>query len=53
MIFTHRFFLTAVVAGLTALLVAAPVPEPGKWAAAALLAGGTAFARGRKRAKAA
>jgi len=32
---------------------AAPVPEPGTWAAAALLAGGAAFARRRKRAKAA
>ena len=32
---------------------AAPVPEPGTWAAAALLAGGAAFARWRKRAKAA
>jgi hypothetical protein len=29
----------------------APVPEPGTWAAAALLAGGAAFARWRKRAK--
>jgi len=28
-----------------------PVPEPGTWAAAALLAGGAAFARWRKRAK--
>lgn len=32
---------------------AAPVPEPGTWAAAALLAGGAAFARWRKRARAA
>lgn len=32
---------------------AAPVPEPGTWAAAALLAGGAAFVRWRKRAKAA
>lgn len=30
---------------------AAPVPEPGTWAAAALLAGGAAFVRWRKRAK--
>jgi hypothetical protein len=30
---------------------APPVPEPGTWAAAALLAGGAAFARWRKRAK--
>ena len=30
---------------------AAPIPEPGTWAAAALLAGGAAFARWRKRAK--
>jgi hypothetical protein len=30
---------------------AAPVPEPGTWAAAALLASGAAFARWRKRAK--
>ena len=30
---------------------AAPVPEPGTWAAAALLAGGAAFARWRQRAK--
>jgi hypothetical protein len=30
---------------------ATPVPEPGTWAAAALLAGGAAFARWRKRAK--
>ena len=29
----------------------APVPEPGTWAAAALLAGGAAFMRWRKRAK--
>jgi hypothetical protein len=29
----------------------APVPEPGTWAAAALLVGGAAFARWRKRAK--
>ena len=29
----------------------APIPEPGTWAAAALLAGGAAFARWRKRAK--
>jgi hypothetical protein len=28
---------------------AAPIPEPGTWAAAALLAGGAAFARWRKR----
>ena len=28
-----------------------PIPEPGTWAAAALLAGGAAFARWRKRAK--
>jgi hypothetical protein len=27
----------------------APIPEPGTWAAAALLAGGAAFARWRKR----
>ena len=32
---------------------AAPVPEPGTWAAAALLASGAAFMRWRKRAKAA
>jgi hypothetical protein len=30
-------------------LVGAPVPEPGTWAAAALLAGGAAFMRWRKR----
>ena len=30
---------------------AAPVPEPGTWAAAALLAGAAAFMRWRKRAK--
>jgi hypothetical protein len=29
----------------------APIPEPGTWAAAALLAGGAAFMRWRKRAK--
>ncbi len=28
---------------------AAPIPEPGTWAAAALLAGGAAFMRWRKR----
>ena len=32
---------------------AAPIPEPGTWAAAALLAGGAAFMRWRKRTKAA
>jgi len=31
---------------------AAPIPEPGTWAAAALLAAGAAFARWRKHAKA-
>ena len=29
-----------------------PIPEPGTWAAAALLAGGAAFMRWRKRARA-
>ena len=38
----------AILAGATAP-APAPVPEPGTWAAAALLAGGAAFARWRKR----
>ena len=35
--------------GVAILAGAEPIPEPGTWAAAALLAGGAAFARWRKR----
>ncbi|MBU3666300.1 MAG: hypothetical protein FGM15_10570 [Chthoniobacterales bacterium] len=48
--FGGTFSVTNVTGGLALLYTpSAPVPEPGTWAAAALLAGGVAFARWRKR----
>jgi len=50
-IFSGAYESTPNVAILAGASPSAPVPEPGTWAAAALLAGGAAFMRWRKRAK--